>query len=361
MKGLRVRLGLILIGIASAVLILTSIVYAIEAHYHIAMFQNESSSRKEMAPLSTHLERAMMESILYTALGAIILVIIISFYAAKRLSTPLLQMKRAADRMAKGRWKTRVSIKGNDELSQLGLSLNQLASELEKQDTARKNMTADIAHELRTPLATLKSHMEAFEDGIWDPTPKRIKDCTEEINRLIHLVQDLEQLNTIEASDFKICRRPSDLETVIEQCAASIRGAFLQKNVDLELFFQGDLEFDFDEERMKQVLFNLLSNSLKYTSPGGSASVLAEDQSGTVLLKVMDNGIGMKAESIQKAFDRFYREDHSRSRRTGGSGIGLAIVKRLVESHQGTIWIESKEGKGTTVSISLPKMNPASS
>ncbi|MBM7694090.1 signal transduction histidine kinase [Peribacillus deserti] len=334
---------------------MTSIVYALEIHYHFSMFQHESSLNQKMDPLSTHLERALLESILITAIGAVILVFIVSFYVARKLSSPLLEMKKAAEKMAKGQWKTRVSISGNDEVSELGQSLNQLAFELNQQDIARKNMTADIAHELRTPLATLKSHMEAFEDRVWEPTPERLSACTEEINRLILLIQDLEQLNTMESPDFKINIQPNDLKEVIKQCAASIRGAYLQKNIQLNLEFSGELDFSFDVERMKQVFLNLLSNSLKYTEPGGVVSVLAHNEEDSMIIQVKDNGAGMKKEFLMKAFDRFYREDSSRSRRTGGSGLGLAIVKRLVKSHHGEVWIESVAGKGTTVSISLPK------
>ncbi|MBM7692455.1 signal transduction histidine kinase [Peribacillus deserti] len=354
-KGLHARLALIFTLIASAVLILTSIIYALEIHYHFTMFQHESATIQHLDPLSSHLERAMLESILFTAIAAIILVFIVSYFVAKRLSNPLLQMREAAEKMTKGQWKTRVKISGNDELSELGHSLNQLALELENQEIARKNMTADIAHELRKPLTTLKSHMEAFEDGIWEPTLERIKDCTEEINRLIHLIQDLEQLNTIESPEFRMNFKENNLGGVIKHCIVSVTSAYLQKNVDVQANSSDNLNFPFDEERMKQILFNLLSNSLKYTPAGGLVRVSAENKGDHVLISVKDNGTGMRKKSLEKVFDRFYREDRSRSRDTGGSGIGLTIVRRLVEAHQGTVWIESTEGMGTIVYIQLPK------
>lgn len=354
-KGLHARLALSFTLTTTSVLILSSIVYALEIHYHFKMFQHESSLNQKMDPLSSHLERAMLESIFFTAAGAIILVIIISYFVAKKLSGPLLQMRRAAEKMTKGDWATRIHITGNDEVSELGTSLNLLALELERQEKIRKSMTADIAHELRTPLATLKSHMEAFEDGIWEPTPERIRGCTEEINRLIHLIHDLEQLNTIESPDFRMNFLQHDLKQTIENCIESVRGAFLQKNIMLDTKLSGGLDFPFDEERMKQVFFNLLSNSLKYTPSGGLVIVSAIEEKKSVLLVVEDSGSGIKTDSQSKVFNRFYREDSSRSRNTGGSGIGLAIVKRLVEAHHGEVWIESQLGKGTSVFVRLPK------
>ncbi|WP_409294899.1 sensor histidine kinase [Peribacillus sp. SCS-26] len=354
-KGLRSRLTLHLSLIATSVLIFSSIVYALEIHYHFSMFQDESAAGHNMGSLSTHLERAVLESIFFTAAGSIILVFIISHFAAGRLSSPLIQMKAAAEKMSRGNWGTRVAAEGQDELAALGQSLNTLAQELENQEQARKDMTADIAHELRTPLSTLKSFMEAFEDRVWEPEPPRLRACTREIDRLIHLIQDLEQLNSLESPQLRMSFESRSLRQLIKECIDSAADSFKNKNIELSASLTGELIFFFDQERLKQILINLLSNSLKYTSPGGKVIISAIEEKDTVLLKVTDNGTGIAPQSLEKVFDRFFREDASRSRETGGSGIGLAIVKKLIAAHHGEIWIDSQRGEGTAVNLRLPK------
>ncbi|AJS58438.1 sensor histidine kinase [Paenibacillus sp. IHBB 10380] len=354
-KGLHARLATSFIIIASTVLVIASIVIMLEIHYHFQMFQSESSITNKMNVINYHLERAMLESILWTALGAIMFVFIVSYFVAKKISQPLIQMRQVAERMSKGKWDARIHVDGNDEISELATSFNHLAHQLQQQEVVRRNMSADIAHELRTPLATLKSHMEAFEDGIWEPTPSRLNSCTEEINRLIHLISDLEQLNNLESPDFKIRLKNGDFKDVVTQSVDSVKEAFIQKNIKLEI---SDIEHTIlymDQERMVQVLINLLTNSLKYTNSGGKVSVSFKTRDQVLLVLVKDNGVGMKEENLLKVFDRLYREDPSRSRSSGGSGIGLAIVKRLVEAHKEQVWIDSKENEGTTVFVQLPK------
>jgi signal transduction histidine kinase len=354
-KGLHARLAMSFIIIASTVLVIASIVIMVEIHYHFQMFQSESSNNNPIDVLSFHLEKAMLESIFWTAIGAILIVFIISYFVARKLSNPLIQMRHVAEQMSQGKWETRIHANGNDEISDLAKSFNDLAEQLQNQEVLRKNMTADIAHELRTPLATLKSHMEAFEDGIWEPTPSRLNSCTEEINRLINLISDLEQLNNLESPDFKLRLKSGDFRDVVIQSVDSVKGAFVQKNIQLEISKNDALTICLDQERMVQVLINLLTNALKYTNSGGKVTVSVELTDQGLLALVRDNGMGIKEENLLKVFERLYREDPSRSRSSGGSGIGLAVVKRLVEAHKGRVWIQSKENEGTTVFVLLPK------
>jgi signal transduction histidine kinase len=244
---------------------------------------------------------------------------------------------------------------GNDEISELANSFNNLAYQLQQQEIVRKNMTADIAHELRTPLATLKSHMEAFEDGIWEPIPSRLNSCTEEINRLIHLIGDLEQLTNIESPDYKLSLKEGDFKEVVFQSVEAVKGAFAQKNIELEIGNIDNSIIFMDQERMVQVIINLLSNALKYTNSGGRVIVSVMTKDKKLLVSIKDNGIGVKKKNLHRVFERLYREDPSRSRSSGGSGIGLAIVKRIVEAHKGRVWIDSIKNEGTTVFLELPK------
>ncbi|WP_221569065.1 cell wall metabolism sensor histidine kinase WalK [Alkalihalobacillus sp. TS-13] len=353
-KGLHGRLAISFIIVTSTILVIASIIIMFEIHYHFEMAKSETSGSHNLNTYNLHLEKAMLESILWTSIGALVPVFIVSYFVAKRLADPLIKMRYAAERMAKGDWNTRIHMKNNDEISELADSFNDLARQLQKQETLRKNMTADIAHELRTPLATLKSHMEAFEDDVWKPTRERLGSCTEEIDRLIHLVDDLEQLNTMESPEFKLKLEQVNIDQVVTQSIESVHSAFLRKNITLVKGSIHRSKVIIDQERMIQVVINLLTNALKYTPSGGRVTVTVEKKDHSILLSVIDNGIGMSKETVDRVFERFYREDASRNRKSGGSGIGLAIVKRLVEAHSGQVWIHSKKNVGTSVYVQLP-------
>ncbi|MGE7215058.1 sensor histidine kinase [Priestia koreensis] len=353
MSGLHLRITKYFVISAFCILFLASAIIAIEIHYHLAMFQNESAHSQAMNPLSHHLERALLSSLLYTVIGVFLLVMIVSYFVAKKMSTPLVRMRYAAEQMAGGNWEVRTEMRGDDEVSELGKSLNQLAEQLQAQESVRKQMTSDIAHELRTPLSTLKSHMEAFEDGVWEPTAERLSSCTEEINRLIHLIEDFDRLNDVEAPQFTLQKEHIDISGIIMKAIEAVQATAIQKNIKIQTklhpFFLAA-----DRERMIQVLLNILTNSLAYTPRGGQIEVAVEEKSGYALLSIRDNGEGMSKEGVQRAFERLYRDDPSRNRRSGGSGLGLSIVKRLVEAHSGEVWIESSKGEGTAVFITLP-------
>ncbi|MDN4525512.1 HAMP domain-containing sensor histidine kinase [Fictibacillus fluitans] len=352
-KGLHARLTLIFILAATLIFTVASLVILLEVHYHFKMFQMDAPNFRAIQPLTLHFERAVLGSILWTSVGVFLLVCFLSYIVAKKLSKPLVNMRKVAEEMAKGDLKTRVKTQGHDELQELGLSLNELASQLENQEIARQNMTSDIAHELRTPLATLKSHIEAIEDGIFEATPERLHSFGEEIERLISLVEDLEQLTTFEAPGFVLEKEQEDLGNVIQQSLNPIKESYVQKGVMLSSS-NADIQLPLDKKRMMQVFINLLSNALKFTPAGGTVTVATKKLDSKAQIIITDTGIGISDEEAQKVFERFYRTEKSRNRRYGGSGIGLAIAKQLVEAHEGRIWIESVPEKGTAVYITLP-------
>ncbi|RWZ54640.1 HAMP domain-containing protein [Halobacillus fulvus] len=350
MRRLHGRLALNFGIMASVVLIIASIIIAVEIHYHLQM----ADMPEEMESVFYHLERAMIESLIWTVLGAVILVLLISSIVARRFSKPLISMRKVSEQMAGGKWDARIQTEGKDEIRDLGESINFLARSLQKQELARQHMTADIAHELRTPLATLKSHMEAFEDGIWEPTPARLRSCTEEIDRLINLVQDLEELNRLDSPDFQLTLTDTELQVMTGQVVEAVRSSFHRQKVGLTFDKKGPVHLKADQDRLKQVVLNLLMNALQYTDAGGAVSVYVETSGQEAILTVSDTGIGMSPEDQANVFDRLYRADPSRSRNSGGNGLGLAIAKRLVEAHGGRIELESEVGIGTTVFVKLP-------
>ncbi|MFF2889432.1 sensor histidine kinase [Paenibacillus sp. NPDC057967] len=356
-QRLHLRLALIIIALAAGIVAIATVSIVAETHYHFTMYQEQheaSGMNGDAGALAYHLEQALIQTIIWTGLGSITLAVILGFYVARRISEPLVHMKRIAERMSNGQWHSRVHVKGEDELAQLGASLNSLADQLRQQEQLRVTMTEDIAHELRTPLATLKSHMRAMEDGIWAPTPERIHSCYEEIERLTRLVAELEDLTHVESPGFQLNLSKSSLDEVIQRAGDLVQAAFREKGAVLSCHTDPGLQLDMDPNRMMQILANLLSNALKYTPEGGRVHIEAADEGENVRLLVRDTGSGIPPEELPFIFERFYRTEKSRNRRTGGSGLGLTIVKQLVTAHGGTVYAES-DSNGTTIHIRLPK------
>ena len=234
------------------------------------------------------------------------------------------------------------------ELTQLADSLNHLSEELQKQESLRRNLTADVAHELRTPLETLKSHLEALGDGVWEPTKERFDSCSEEVDRLIQLVASLQTLTQAESESLDLRMEPAKLLVVAQSVVSLVEPYYESKGVHLRLEGNDQVEVMLDRDKWKQVLLNLLDNALKYTEQGGTVTVSVGP--GAVV-QVADTGAGIREEDLPFVFERFYRAEKSRNRATGGAGIGLAIVKKFVTAHGGTITAESEFGKGTTFTI----------
>jgi two-component system sensor histidine kinase BaeS len=354
MSGLYARIAIAFIGVASGVLLISTIAFILETHYHFSLYQHQAMDMNSPA-FDAHFEQALVQSVLWSAILGILLSVLLSLLVAKRITSPLIHMKKVAERMAKGELGARTTVKGNDEIADLGGSLNYLAEQLMHHEQLRKMMTADVAHELRTPLATLKSHMEAMIDGVWVPTPMRLKSCYEEIERLRFLVGDLEQLSEIESPQFQLQMQQQEISAIIRQCIEASKAAFVEKGVQLELSESTPVSVVIDRQRFGQIMTNLLSNALKFTPQGGNVRVWIKEEQNNVTIVVADTGIGIKESELPYVFERFYRGEKSRSRQTGGAGIGLSIVKAIAEAHEGEIQIKSEEGKGTEVSIHLKK------
>lgn len=240
------------------------------------------------------------------------------------------------------------------ELLGLAQAVNQMAESLERQETLRKRLTSDVAHELRTPLANVSSYLEAIIEGVWEPTPERLQSCYDELDRISKLVLDLEQLRQVENENLELRKKKVDLlelsGTVVENFGTQIA----EKN--LRCTIEGTHATVFaDHSRIQQVVTNLVSNAIKYSNENGNVRVVIEDMEGAAVICVEDEGIGIGEEDQKLIFERFYRTDKSRSRKTGGAGIGLTIVKTIVQAHGGKIAVESEEGKGSRFIVILPQ------
>jgi histidine kinase len=308
------------------------------------------------ADLFTNFRAAVTEALLVSTTAALVSAIIVSFFVSRRVVTPIRQMMEASQRIAAGRYQERVDATGMDELGQLAHSFNQMATTLEQTETMRRDLIANVAHELRTPLASIKGYMEGMIDGVLPVEPDTYQQIYHEADRLQRLVNDLQELSRVEAGAFELKRRPLAVGELVQQTAIRLRPQFEEKEVDLTLNIPADLPLvRADEDRLNQVLLNLVGNALQYTPSGCAVTITAKTQNQELLVVVSDTGLGIAAEHLPHLFNRFYRVDKSRSRAGGGSGIGLTIAKHLIEAHGGHIWAESKgEGRGSVFTFSLP-------
>jgi two-component system, OmpR family, sensor histidine kinase BaeS len=288
---------------------------------------------------------------------ALLVALIIGALTAKRISTPIARVISTAQQIADGNYQIKDYLPNNiKEINQLNAAITDLAKDLKKQESLRKQLTADVAHELRTPLATLQSHLEAMIDGIWEMDRGRLKGCHEEILRISRLVKDLEKLTKFESDQRILHPMEFDLMELFRQLQVNFETEARNKRVQL-IVDSGPLPIWADKDKISQVLINLIANSLKYTPSGGYIHLKAETADAGIMFSVKDSGCGFAPEDRPYIFERFYRADKSRNRMTGGSGIGLTIVKAIVEAHGGMIEVKSELGKGTEFVITLPFNN----
>lgn len=287
-------------------------------------------------------------------LGAVLALFLGALFT-RHIMAPLGEVTTAAKRVARGESLKPVIPRGTSELAELGDSFNTMADTINRDREVRQNMMADIAHELRTPLAVLQANIEAMQDGVIEKTPENLGTLHQETLLLARLVEDLRTLSLAESGQLKIRTRVTDMGKLTSQIVDAIRPQFASKKIGLTIRQQDHLpSIEADPDRIEQVVRNLITNSLHYTPEGGSVTVNLESDREGVTTSVSDTGPGIAPEDLQRLFDRFYRVDRSRSRSTGGSGLGLAIVKQLVEAHGGRVWATSQVGKGSTFSFRLP-------
>jgi signal transduction histidine kinase len=305
-------------------------------------------------------------------LGATAVGLMLGALLARRLTRPLRELTSATRAVATGHLEQRVSVRSRDELGELAASFNQMSADLARARDQRRQMTADIAHDLRTPLSVILGHAEALRDGVMLPTPETLSLVHDEAVRLNRLVEDLRTLSLAEAGELKLVKRLVSPRALVERAAAAYGPRALQQSVSLRTDLAPDLpDIEVDPDRMAQVLGNLLDNALRHTPGGGVISIQSSVASRRspeskqiadqwLLIAVKDTGPGIAPEDLPRVFDRFYRADKARQRDTGGSGLGLSIVRSIVESHGGRIWVESTPGHGAMFVIELPSGSASS-
>ncbi len=299
--------------------------------------------------------QAVNRSLLFGALVAGLTAVISTLILSGRILRPAENLTAAAERMAHGDLNVRVPVESQDELGQLAEAFNTMASSLAQQEELRRAMVSDVAHELRTPLTNLRGYLEATRDGLVNADYALIDNLYEETMLLSRLVNDLHELAQADAGQLTLLRSPTPLAGLVEQAVTMLRQQTNDKQIALTADLPADLPLvDVDAERIGQVLRNLLNNAIAHTPDGGAIGVSARVQGGEVQVAVRDTGEGIAPEHLPHVFDRFYRADKSRARQTGGAGLGLAIVRQLVEAHGGTVSAESVAGQGSTFTFTLP-------
>jgi signal transduction histidine kinase len=305
----------------------------------------------------------LVASILLSGCGVILLLFALAgagiSLAFRRYGTPLARIMAAADAVAEGDLSVRVPENGAPDFVRMAHSFNHMADELQRADQQRRNLTADVAHELRTPLQIIQGNLEGVLDGVYQPDEEHIKATLEETRLLARLVDDLQTLSLAEAGQLPLSKERVDVAELLADVVTSFSSQAEALGVALTMETHGDpaaLFITADAGRLDQVLGNLVHNALQHTPPGGSITLQAEPVSSGMRLRVKDTGQGISADDLPFIFDRFWRGDRSRTRHGGGSsGLGLAICKQLVQAHGGRIQAESQVGKGTTFTIDLPE------
>jgi len=296
----------------------------------------------------------LLTPVFFISIFLAVLTIIIGLLLMRRVVTPLSEAIAAARALADGNLSTRIRVSGPDDLRALSDSFNHMADALERSDLERRNMLADIAHELRTPLTVIRGRLEGIVDGIYPADEGHVVPALEETYLLERLVEDLRLLTLAETRQLPFERREVDLNDLARRAIDLFHAEADEKGIRISLeATTGLLCANLDPQRTEQVISNLLSNALRYTPEGGSIWITVEAESAGVRLSVLDNGPGVVAEDLPHLFDRFWRGEKSRSRASGGAGLGLAIARQLVEAQGGSISARNREGGGLEMMVTF--------
>ena len=281
---------------------------------------------------------------------------IVSWLVSTRVVRPVRGMAAAARRISRGDYEARVTVTGDDELTTLGRAFNEMAASLASAEERRRRLLSDVGHELRTPLATIDAYLEGLADGVVQPGQETWTLLHTEASRLGRLTEDVSKVSRAEERqlDLRLQRMPA--HALLDAAAQAAAPAFAARGVRLVIATDGGApDVDVDPDRLGEVLANLLDNAVRHTAPDGLVTLVAQRSGDDALLSIADTGDGIAPEELERVFERFYRSDSARSRDRGGSGIGLAIARALVEAHGGRLWAESAgHGRGTRFLCQLP-------
>ncbi|MBA2382196.1 MAG: HAMP domain-containing histidine kinase [Chloroflexi bacterium] len=348
--GIAIQIALAALAVAGLAIAILAIGVVVVGGQSFADLMTEHGENTESS------QRMFTDSVGWVVVGtsvvAIVVAVVVAATLGARLAMPLRQIGRAARQIAEGDYLARIARRGPEEIVSLSDSFNQMAAALEEQERIRREFIANAAHELRTPLTNLQGYLEALRDGVIEPDRATFESLLDESERLVRLSRSLD---TLAAGDAGLASVPVDLDlaAVIRSAVDLARPASIAAGLALELDLPDRLRARGDPDQLAQVVGNLLQNAIRYTPAGGSVAVRVERRPGDVLVSVSNTGDGIPANDLPHVFERFYRVEKSRDRAHGGAGIGLAIVRQLVEAAGGAVGAESRDGV-TRFWFSLP-------
>jgi two-component system sensor histidine kinase BaeS len=307
-------------------------------------------------PQDVSFRHSINRLLLFGGIGAGLIAMLLGIVLARRATAPARELAGAAGAFAAGDRTRRVGYDSPDEFGEMARSFNAMGDAVEEEDRLRRTFAAEVAHEVRTPLAILRSQIEAIQDGVVKPNPETVASLHEETLRLTRLVGDLETLASADAAGFSLAARTVALRPLVEESLREFAGPFEEEGVSLQADLH-DVVADVDPNRIRQVIANLLSNALKFTPSGGAVRVTLQPEDGRALIRVSDSGPGIASEDLPRVFDRFFRGSGVRA---SGSGIGLTVVRELVDAHGGTVEVSSEPGGGATFTVRLPHASSGS-
>lgn len=316
----------------------------------LVLYQNKIQNLEEEFIHSSNLA-IVISSIIASAMA-----VMFSVWIARKITNPLKNLVMGTKRIANGDKLDAVNIPTNDEFHELGEAFNDMSHKLSRNEEVRQALVADVAHELRTPLAILQGKLESIQEGVIDPTEEVILEITDEVYRLNRLVSDLQQLSLAEAGKLPLHKQLVNLKPFIERICSNLQWLADEKEITLQHDrIPDECWQQIDVDRMTQVIVNLIGNALRHTPEQGLVEITAQEIGNSLSLNISDNGPGIPKDALPFIFNRFYKRDQSRSRTEGGTGLGLSISKGFVEAHGGTITVESEVNKGTIFTVTLLK------
>lgn len=361
-KGKKLNLNKKLIFYLSLVMIAIIFIMAISINFTVCKKFTEYTSLVEGLPKNNKntidLENSFISYINNLIIGISLLMIIVGIYLSvflsQKISKPIIVVSKMTDSIKKGGYDQKLEYDSSIlEIDNLINSINNLAYELNHMEKMRKRLTSDISHELRTPLTSIQTHLEAMIDGIWEPTEERLNSVNEEVIRLSHLVNQLKNLAKFDNEKNVLNLSNTNLTQLIKNIIYNNESYALEKDIKINSDLE-DININIDKEKISQVIVNLISNAIRYTCEDGNIFIKSYKKNDEVKIHVIDNGRGIPKESLAYIFERFYRVDDSRCRKTGGTGVGLTICKSIIDLHHGKIEVISEENKGSEFIVTLP-------
>jgi signal transduction histidine kinase len=356
----RSRLLWKLLGINILIIGVVIVIVWLSVDYLAAGYFMTLMEKYHISPTSSHemFVSAVHRYLIWASLGALVLAVGFSFLLMKRILNPLTQMTSITRKIAAGDYSASVPVKSQDEVGQLALAFNRMAESLQQIEQLRKTMMIDVAHELRTPLTNIKGYLEALTDGVVSPSNETIELLQEETFRLVQLVEDILRLAKADAAKASLNKVEIHIVDLITQMLESFRSQLDEKGIRVETHFVDRKKKVWgDPHQLSQVVHNLLQNTWQYTPAGGAVLISTESMPEAIKVALANTGGEIAEQDLPFIFERFYRGEKSRSREHGGAGIGLAIVKELVEAHGGLVGAELVDGR-TRIWFELP-MGPS--